>query len=91
MTRGQGFSVDFDGLHLQVEVREEGWHYRIGRIRGGEIHPWTSGPAPGTEQYQEPEGTKFEALTTAIGILHRIDDPHAVFETLRWRAYGPGH
>ena len=92
MTLGQGFSVEFDGLYLKVEAMAEGWHYSITPVKGGApLQRWTSGPAPGTEQYQEPEGTKFVALTTAMGILQRKDDPHTVFASLIWRAYGPGH
>jgi hypothetical protein len=94
MTLGQGYSAEFDGLYLQVETMQEGLQYRITKIGGGggEVLPWTNGPAPGSEQYHEPpEGTKFEALTMAMGILKRSDDPHKVFEMLEWRPYGPGH
>jgi hypothetical protein len=92
MTRGQGFSTELDGFHLRVEAMAEGWQFSIRRIEGGEpLVAWTNGPAPSTASYAEPEGTKFEAVTTAMGILQRADDPHAIFQNLTWRRYGPGH
>ena len=92
MTRGQGFYAEVDGLELKVEVREDGWYYRLLQIKGGKVLlDWTSAPAPGTSPYQEPEDVKFEAVTTAMGLLKRSDDPHKFFRELTWHSYGPGH
>jgi len=92
VTFGQGFYSEIDGLQLKVEVRDGGWYYAVLNTKGGTAPVnWTPGPAPSTVPYQEPEDVKFEALTTAMALLGRSDDPHAVFQALKWRAYGPGH
>jgi hypothetical protein len=92
MALGQGFSTDYNGLHLKVEAMQDGWYYRIVQVKDSTIRvDWTAGLGRGTSKYQEPEDIKFEALTTAMGLMDAQDDPHNVFEALRWHPYGPGH
>ena len=89
MKMGEGFSAELDGLHMVVQVMEDGWYYRIIPTKGGTaLLDWTRGPAPSTSNYQEPEDVKFEAITSAIGLLSRKDDPHELLRRLQWRQFG---
>jgi len=83
---GQGFYAKIDGLHLDVQWRDQNWQYRIFKIQGNDtLTPWT---IPKSEnEYQEPGGTKFHAVSDALGKLNRPDDPHEVFDTLPWHEY----
>lgn len=90
---GKGFHTDIDGLHLHVEVRYEGWMYRIIQPKGNEtLKDWTLPPHTSTGKYTDPEHTKFHAVSDALLKLNRPhDDPDEVFWKLEWRPYGPGH
>lgn len=81
--------LDLDGLHLQAEVLDDGWYYRISKSGKGTVKDWTPAPAPSASKYEELEDVKFEAVVSALGILHKSDDPHEVFSTVVWRPYDP--
>ncbi len=92
LRRGTGFHTDVDALHLEVEVRHEGWNYRILKTTRNEvIKNWTLPPHAGTSKYGEPENTKFHAISEALIALRRLDDPHKVLAEAGWTPYGPGH
>ncbi|HXN49381.1 MAG TPA: hypothetical protein VN893_22195 [Bryobacteraceae bacterium] len=89
--QGQGYLADLADLHLEVQWSDDRWHYRIIRPTGNHVLTnWTAPAEPGV--YQEPENTKFHAVSDALANLKReSEDVHAVFNALTWRPYGPGH
>ena len=48
-----GYSADLDGLHLQAEVLDDGWYYRISKSGKGTVKDWTPAPAPSASKYEE--------------------------------------
>lgn len=93
LQRGTGFHADLEGLHLHVEVLDEGWSYKIFRGNSNEtVKDWTLPPHASTTQYGEPENSKFAAVAEGLSFLGRRDsDAHQVLRELRWKPYGPGH
>jgi hypothetical protein len=93
LTAGMGYHANLDGLHLEVEVREEGWYYRILKVKGTLfLVDWTLPTHPSVSDYGEPENAKFDAVSRALLELRRMEaDPHEVFRTTEWTKYGPGH
>src|SRR5690242_537475 len=90
LTKGLGYHTNFNGLHLEVEVRDDGWQYRAVLIKGNQVlKNWTIPQHPSTTEYQEPENAKFEAISYALGELGKTkEDPHEVLRRTTWTPYG---
>ena len=93
LERGLGYHTDIDGLHVEVEVRDEGWQYRILRVKANVVlKDWTIPQHASTTEYGEPENTKFQAVSHALIELGRTgEDPHEIFSKTQWTRYGSGH
>jgi hypothetical protein len=84
-----GYQADLGGLHLKVEVRDDGWQYTVIRVKGNMVlKDWTISPHASTTEYSEPENTKFQAVSWALMELGRTqENPHEMFRQINWTAY----
>ena len=92
LTKGLGYHTNLGGLHVEVEVRDDGWQYRILRIKKNQVlKDWALAQHPSTTEYSEPENTKFQAVSHALLELGQTgEDPHEVFRKTKWTQYGSG-